>query len=667
MFELDEFSWLNANDVIAFLQPAIDFYNGRRVSTQKNYMSKLRLFGKEMRRLGVNALPEGEEAWQTFIFDAFTIWMTRACKATISSNAGVWDSIIRPFLQLLRDVADLIPLGVIVPDASQAVTDDISSEDSLIGNVNPEEVSRTDQLVVTIDLERSDAEYLDELRDELVHRSSILEQCCLAWWEQVEQHYRYGADLIAGTNWQGLLERLMSGKYLDPQFGRRGGARFHFANGRSKESLGNLLSILAKLHGRNTNKALIEKTASLPCYSCIRIPNSAPETVSPLVTLRQRLNWMLGNLCATDYSCAMVLLTMNHPKFTTSSLLKAKLKDKNGHPYVEVDDFGTSFRIDKHRANTIKSETLSVHCESILNLIIEMTSHRRDELSRIQSPFANSLFLIGNRSQIMPLDPTHATSFLSGWPWMNSRAERRWLGSYFPQLEKAGISQGTLTLRRVRATQGVLAWFSSGSAESMARTLGNTAAVSVENYLPRALLNAWNTRQLRRFQNIWLSVAAANESYQVTATDFSDLSALNSFLLRAIEILPNGSSPLANELHERLQRSISGQSSTQLPEGALSIPASKNCLLALYLYKEAAALAGISPSALRTIDISTGICPNDIITLSDLVRSRAIEDRNPKVRQAHENAVKELPEIMARTNWQHLFARWGNNYEQLPE
>lgn len=623
-FHLVEFSWLNVNDQFAFLQPAIEYLNGRRYITQKSEMSQLRLFARELSKLQINALPTNEAAWQNFVVDAFTIWMTRDGRAKVSSRAGVWNAVIRRHLQFLRDVEDLIPLGVIIPGAVDLVDKGPSiAADLVVTDHHTEEESQAEKLILTIDLTRSDAEYLDEIRDNLRHRSAVVQECCIAWWKQIEEHFRYGQQLISKTDLTALNERIATGQYLDYRKGMgRGAATWHFANGRTEDSLGRLLTML-KQHRNFVGKSLHERVRHLPSLSCIRIPEVVPKKLSPLVTITQRLNWMLGNLSPFDYACAAALLTMAHPKFTTEALLRAKLKDKNKKPYLACGDTGLSLRVSKGRANSIKEEALTTQCEALLSLILEMTTDHRTALKTENPIVANFFFLVTNQKNITHLVPSVATSFLSGAKNGNHK-NRGWLGAYFPQLAAAGITKGSLSLRKIRATQGVLEWFSTGSADAMARRLGNQTQVSIEHYLPRPLLHAWQTRQIRRFQNIWLLVASANEDYQLHATDFQNLSELNVFMTKMMTLMPNGSSPLADELHKRISLFPDDSQLSAYKHAVLSIPSSKQSLLALYLYKEAAASARISASALRANELQTGLSPNDIISLSDIVMLNCI-------------------------------------------
>ena len=148
----------------------------------------------------------------------------------------------------------------------------------------------------------------------------------------------------------------------------------------------------------------------------------------------------------------------------------------------------------------------------------------------------------------------------------------------------------------------------------------------------------------------------------MAATDFSDLQALHKFLLDMLNLMPGGSSPLADELHRRVFKAGEDGTTASSNDASLSIPASTEVFLALHLYKEAAMNAGIDPQLLRRVDPETGVSPTDLMALSDLVRIRAEDDRSPHIRKAHKEALEMLPQLSRDTNWVDLFARWGEQH-----
>ncbi|AMP02051.1 MULTISPECIES: hypothetical protein [Collimonas] len=659
---LKNFSWLNTADLQALLEPVTDWLNGKATTTQRQVLIKFCALGKALSGLGISELPRDEEGWQGLIFSAFSLWFERDTSAKLENTARDWNSAHLKIFELLRDATDLIPIGVLIPRASKNLAYDIPTHGSdLIGSQPLVQTGRADQTIVTLDLERSDTEYLDEIRQRLTRLTSVLERCCLEWWEQIEKHFRYGQALIAKANWEAIDDRISRGDIYDvaPNVRNpRGGSHKHFLKGDTEESFGDLLLVLTKKHGRHFIREMCDRNRHLPSHKSITIPHCAPEVTTPLTHRSERINWMLGNLSPTDYMMAAVLLTIYQPKFTPHALAAAKLADKNNRPYLESGDLGFSLRIDKKRVHTIKDGHLNQKCLDILNLILEMTTSSRAALRDKASPYANSFFLVGAGDDVrQPLNDARFLSKRSG----PSGLPDRWIGDLFPILVEEGVTAGMLTLRKIRTTQGVLEWFDTRSIEKMARKLGNSTSVSITHYLPRSLVEAWYTRQIRQFQNIWLATSAAGESYLLHVTDFSTLPALHRFLLRITDLCPDGSSPLANELHKRLVIKNDAGEAQRIGD-SLAIAASKESFLSLYLYKEAALSSTSSHSSLSAVDQSAGMSPNDIIMLSDLVKARAEEDKNPKIRKAHFDALAELPLARLSTNWGDLFAKWDQNH-----
>lgn len=660
---LVEFSWLDESSQLAILKPIVDYYNGRKYKTQQTTFTKLRLLFRVLEPLGLSSLPKDEDGWQIFLLAAFRAWIGRECNATLKSNVTDWNTVFRSVFNLLQESTDLIPIGVVIPWGSKRIASETqSSLTPFVGQTKPEKTFRTDQLIITIALERSDADYLDELRDRLVHRTHVLEQSCIAWITQIEEHYRYGQKLIAGTDQSALKARIRTGRYREYRDGGQlGKGQYHFANGDNESALGNLLSLIAKKHDRRFTKDMLGEVAYLPHLCSINITEMAPPVVSPQISVLERLNWMLGNLSPTDCAIATTLLTIQHPRFTPYAVVNAKLTNKSGESYLESGDSGFTFRIDKHRATSMKSEQLSEESATLLKLIRDMTAHHRKTLEKEQSSLANSFFIATVAGVPRKFSYSSAISAIFGAKKSINQAIR-WLGDYFPEIVAAGITKGSLTLRKIRTTQGVLEWFKTHSAQATCRKLGNSTQVSIEHYLPKALLATWHTRLIRRFQNLWISVACSDDAHQLAVTDFSDLQALHKFLLDMLQLMPGGSSPLADELHRRVFKGSEDGITASSNDAALSIPASPEVFLALHLYKEAAMKAGIAPQHLRKVDPGTGVSPTDLMALSDLVRIRAADDRNPHIRKAHEQALAALPKISRETHWNDLFARWGDQH-----
>lgn len=63
----------------------------------------------------------------------------------------------------------------------------------------------------------------------------------------------------------------------------------------------------------------------------------------------------------------------------------------------------------------------------------------------------------------------------------------------------------------------------------MQKRLGNSYRVAIEHYIPESLLQVWNERIIRRFQNTLLALAAAEEDYLPEVVDMPNLAELHRF------------------------------------------------------------------------------------------------------------------------------------------
>ncbi|WP_214653406.1 hypothetical protein, partial [Vibrio anguillarum] len=105
------------------------------------------------------------------------------------------------------------------------------------------------------------------------------------------------------------------------------------------------------------------------------------------------------------------------------------------------------------------------------------------------------------------------------------------------------IAGHNVSLSSLRNTMGVLRWFESGSIREMAKTLGNTERVTLENYIPPVLLKMWNNRIIRRFQQTLIILSAYDEDYLIEVSDFQSMADLSYFMAQMFFCSERGRSP----------------------------------------------------------------------------------------------------------------------------
>lgn len=642
-------------------KPVARHLNTQRPDSQVTSLRYFLILAQALAAGRYKCLPSSESGWQDLVMHAFEFCLTGAgYKRSFITRVRSWNHGVAVILRMLRDVEDVIPLAVEIPSIPEALatSDELVQHDRLIGDRPPSVVQRDiTKLLISISLARSDAEYLDEVRDQLSYRRRILHECLLEWWQQVHAHYQYGQRLIGQTNWKKLRRMLDFNEHRKGHGGRRGRTgNPHVANGRTEESLGNLLAILTYEHGSLLKKDVLASTKRLPDLKTIKFPSTAP-AAAPIASKTMRLNWMLGNLSQMDIAVCMALLTMHTPKWTSQALASAKLVDKNGKPYLEFEGRDKFFRLDKPRANKMKEGHLDDTAYDILRSLISMTSAHRLALQKQKAAWSNNLFISATKGILSPPNPLVIYKLLSGERGRQVVEQARDLYTCMPRLAAAGITRGTVTLRKIRATEGVLEWFRTGSVAAMATKLGNSSRVVLEHYLPQPLLVKWNTRIVRRFQNLWLIVAAGggNDNLLLEISDFQTLSQLHTFIADMLSHHPNGSSPLSDSLHAAFGRLAERTPLISDPRRSLAVSVSEQSLAAIYLYQESAIESGAPPDVLDRRDSANGLSPRQFIALAELLRSELPKSREPAMRVAHVAALRAVENLRHSVKWNDLF------------
>ena len=639
------------NDAFRLLQPIINRFNGTRPRTQEIHLTKLNSsLGHFIIRNKITKLPTNESLWQDFVIELFEYTLCRKDNAAnLSSRIKSWNKVIAPAFDLLRDEADIIPLGVDIPRTADRLNliDITGYHNKVLGDKIPEPAGDIiNKLLGPSLLSRTDSEYLDEIRNQQAYLRRVLYDCLHTWWQQIKSYYLYGQKLLHSVEWSELNAQLCSGKFITA-------GHKHIAASNTDAGLANLLSILIyKHHGAFRNRYTWESKI-LPS-KIVRLPDSIPPAVSKSVSVIMKINWMLGNLSSLDIAACSALLTMQNPMFTPHALLYAKINDKHGKPYLELDNSGQSFRIEKARAKAMKESSLDDLSIDIIKTILEMTSAIRKHFLAQNSLFSDYVFIQHENGIHDVPRQNHIMKKLTG----SAKRQDKGLAiyDYFPELIKAGLSNGTISYTKIRSTEGVLEWFRTGSIRAVTRKLGNTQQVVMTHYLPKQLLASWNTRIIRRFQNMWLTVAAANEDFLLEITDFNTLDELHSFLADMLSQHAPTSSLLAEELHKRFSSRLdkSGSKNKASINSRLAIPISKNTLAALYLYHDAALQSGVHPSVLAKPDKITGLIPSQFISLAELLRSQLPHHRDPVARKAHETAIRLASDMHHRLQWSDL-------------
>lgn len=606
-------------DLDRFLKPILDTMRLKRPATIRGEISKLKSLGEALRHFQVTRLPQDESGWQTLIVNIHRFLLTRSdSKSSLMTRCSSNWLTVRGFLMALVD-AGIAPISVYVPPVRETLdaVDITPYQNRLLGQSSAEVVSTnapTDKLICSVSLARTDAEYLEELRDTLSSRRHLLKTVLARHWGYIKANMEFGKNLLASVDWNELEPLVES----HPQRDHKNHPAFPL---RSLEGLANYLTIIRykydgcplsddDLRKLNREHHYIPRQASFGTIENLARTLGAPEAPYGCGgwSARTALWWWLGRINHFDVSLIAALLIMLHPSWNPSAVLFARVTNRHGKKYLDLDDDGFSYEVTKHRAKAMKRETLDPLAYEIISTLIEESAPLRRDLQEAGDSRASLLFLPYGRQKIAAPIPSSAPGHLSGKvPKVKSIV---WLGSMYPELIEGGLGLGTVTFKKIRNTEGVLEWFRTKSLRAVSRKLGNSERVVLDHYIPKALLDAWNVRMIRRFQNLWLSVAAANEEFLLDVTDFSSLADLHAFLRDMLKMHAATNSPLAELLRQRFSALSSEEprSSAGL-DTHLHVAISKGALSVLYSYQAAVIDLGLAGEALDKPDIISGLSP----------------------------------------------------------
>lgn len=670
---------LELSDWNIFTDHMISYCNGKAVSTRTTWIGRINLaLPSVIKSLGIKQLPSNSQDWQAFIkqWYADTI-TTKDSKSSIETRVSTWNRSIKPFLEFMQ-VRDTIPIDVIVPKMRRVgeVQANSSFKVSLIGESPPQKVNsqlynETNErrnLLTPISLSRTDAEYLDEVRFELERKRAHLLRCLTDYWNTVKTFHDFGKKIISTFEHEhsDLVARIISGDVYDyvQREGKVPPLRHHIAipNDRTSFEL-YLFTISSRLDGLYKPSKLT--SVNLPrkrMATCEKefgddyfFPKTFLENDEYIDTV-DKINWCMGIYTPRDIAYFIALLMMLNPKFNYQPLLSSKVVDKDGKLMLEVSDIGFKYSIDKPRAKSIKKEELDEVSLEIIQTLIQCNTLRA---GLIDKNISKNLFLSVNHTRTGLTSLAHSTvsAHLTGYNKKHSENKEDpydgiCLSHYFPSLLKVGLGPNTISHSKIRATEGVLEWFRTGSVRATSRKLGNTKKVVLENYIPKELITAFSTRLVRRIQNVIIVSATYNEDYLLDAVDFESLTEVHEFIDKILSFDKKASSPLVSYL-----KNISKRNSDIEFSGNLITSISSTTLTALYLYRESALKSNVEMSVLTEIESNSGISPLALITLANYLMLVLPNNKDNLIREANIQALDKSKRLLPEVNWDGIFIK----------
>lgn len=649
---------LTAQQITPMLDAIVAKFRGRSIHSQIGSINVLRAVFAEFKASG-SSWPTTSQAWNVFALRFFQFYLTDTySEATTATRIAQWSTRIITLLTHLKD-EEVIPLDVVIPIINKKKIRSLSKNQPLLGQKGKIIAASTEQvqkLLVDISFGMTNADYLDSVEKKCRHLVGVIKDVCLTHWNGLMKDAEVGRELASRVTDADIDVAIADGRYgemlcigsiIAPTFIKYAspshpqGVHWALALVRHTLNASNDIHCVtsAVLRGSPLFNAYALQSRKKRSYTALDSLTSMMPGQWQQLQSQARLYRFAGLLSPLDATAACCLLTIEHPQFTSESLQDAVLLNVRGKPRLLLTDNKerSILCVDKPRAGRLKSVALSKLAQKIVLDIVRSTAPVRDVMKRAGDKAWRYLFLgVGTRKSVhgVLLAVDASTDFMSG------ACGKINLAGLYPTLGQNGIGRGNFDYRRLRNTMGIIRWFETGSILEMSRKLGNTRKVALENYLPPALLHAWNTRIIRRFQNTLIVLAAHDESYLLEVTDFSNMADLQHFIAQLILDYPGKTTPLADEVQRRLGSASQGESvaATSTP-GFLNIRLSPKSLAYLYAYRDLAQRT-LSEDELDKVDTLSGLAPRQFTDMAMLL-THAAENKSihPSLRDCLNVAV----------------------------
>jgi len=588
--------------------------------------------------------------WQILVSEFVWWFLSRgSSKAKLKSRVSIWQKIVRPWLEFLI-LEGVIPTGLIIcnlklpsenSSAGTALKATVLGEsvaDSVIKNEQIIKQSYVDKTLAGPIFWHSSEEYLDEIENSLRTRNTALKVILNDHWLKLVKDYRRGMMLMKKIPEDIFISRKYSGNWkIANSVPQR---RNLYLTSPNVPLASSWILRLMKDEIENGDKTNCVSRASLSVHDAfaydycsisgtgiVEIKNSTSlnEHQQKYYSSSQLFERFLGILNSLDMSVALAILIQEHPNFTPEAIAGAELADKYGKTYLLRTDAGDEriFSVEKHRAKSRKFAVLSKRSKHILKHLIRVTQPIREILIRANISQSRYLFMgmIKNGGAYEFGHPTH----INAHRLHNSNGLS--LAGLYPQLQSFGLTSGTLTFEKIRCTQGVIGWFEKGSIETCAKILGNLPQTSLDHYLPKPLIEMWNERLIRRFQNTIIVLAVDDNSNLLDFVDMPNISDLNSFLSQLVHEIPAGKSPISDLIAKKFGDRFNAK--TKNIEGRLydqlTIKISVDSIAYLLAYKEWC-YTSLNTDQRVQIDERTGLSPSHFIQIAELMQAVANSD-----------------------------------------
>jgi hypothetical protein len=655
---------------------------GKRHTTQRNYLSHFLRPLLAYFKATDSTAPVTTNEWQLFLLHFLQYYLTDAVwtQAAAKTRMEYWSTLVSNILEFWA-ADDILPCGVTIPVLRLKHVQSNASSQRLLGETEPIATAiatRPQKLLVSVEFGEPGAVFLDAIERSCREKIGAIKDVCLAHWDALMLDGQSGSLMADMTSTDEIAEAVRTHQYAQQI---RGGSLTPMASPAHPLGHSWALAISRELlrtgdnqdcvttHALMASKFFAKKTFHIG-YQAMTQRTAMPLDAFNQYSTHGQYCRFAGILSSLDAAAACCLLTIEHPEFTSDALQSAKLLNARGKSHLLLTDNSESsiLSLDKPRAGQRKTVTLTPLAQRLLKDIVVWTAPVRAVLKKAGDKSWRFLFLgFGRSGRLVALDPTVRH--------LGNGKESISLTRLYPVLAEQGVTTGNFDYRRIRTTMGVLRWFETGSIQEMSRRLGNTNRVVLEHYLPPALLHAWNTRIIRRFQNTLIVLAAQGEDYLLEVTDFSSVSDLQHFIAQLVLEYPGNSSPLAKEVQGRLLSAIPNEEGADecaggdaIGDGILNIRLSAVSLGYLYAFSDFAT-STLSQCELNRVDTLTKLAPVQFVDLARLIRHACENEKTtadlrelldlPRLRDMHTRAKVQQVSIGAHLTKLSVDKQWG--------
>lgn len=249
----------------------------------------------------------------------------------------------------------------------------------------------------------------------------------------------------------------------------------------------------------------------------------------------------LGILNARTLVPYIVLLLLEHPQLTVSALLRARLSGDGSSPALlapsDSPDSNDRLTLLKPRARAYKSVVLTELSQKLIGEIREWTKPVRealiDEGRHMDAQYlwvgihGSDYRLMRYSEKILASNVRQPVKFRSLGDKKRANRTVSFVDTH-PSLE---AWRETLTLKSLRVSKGVLVFVETqGDLVATARAFAHkTIQMTLDHYLPKPFQRAIFDRQIRRHQNLLVSLAMLESDQLLQSTDFANHDELHAF------------------------------------------------------------------------------------------------------------------------------------------